>query len=174
MKRCLYLFALWVVCTTFSDLAAQVIPYTPPPSRYTIVDELLTPGPGKGSVYIDQPAALRNIIGARQPGTETETTADGKSFMKIQGFRIQVFSGNDQRTSKDEAFRREKEIRELIPGIPTYVTYNAPFWRLRAGDFNSHEEAFPVQRQLMQAFPRYGKEMYIVKEEIRLPLDGSY
>jgi hypothetical protein len=157
-----------------SDMTAQIIPYTPPPSRYTIVDELLTPEPGKGKVFIDQPDALRNMIGARQFGAEIETTAEGKSFMKIQGFRVQVFSGNDQRTSKDEAFRREKEIKELIPSTPTYVTYNAPFWRLRVGDFNSHEEAFPVQRQLMHAFPRYGKEMYIVKEEIRLPLEEGF
>jgi hypothetical protein len=174
MKRYVYVTVLWFAWASFAEVAAQVIPYTPPPSRYTIIDEWLRPEPGKGSVVVDQPATLRNIIGARQLGTEIETTAEGLSFMKIQGFRVQVFSGNDQRTSKDEAFRREKEIKDLIPGIPTYVTYNAPFWRLRVGDFNSHEEAFPVQRQLMQAFPRYGKEMYIVKEEIRLPLDGAF
>jgi hypothetical protein len=168
------MIAVWAAPAALSEATAQIIPYTPPPSRYTLVDELQKPVPGKGRVFIDQPAALRNIIGARQFGTEIETTAGGKSFLRVQGFRVQVFSGNDQRTSKDEAFRREREIRDLIPDIPTYVTYNAPFWRLRVGDFNSHEEAFPVQRQLMQAFPGYGKEMYIVKEEIRLALDEAF
>jgi hypothetical protein len=173
MKRILYVIGL---CATFagaSEVAAQIIPYTPPP-RYTIVDELQTPKPGEGSVTINQSAAIRNMIGARRQGTDVEVTADGRQYLKYQGYRVQVFSGNDQRTSKDEAFRREKEMKNLIPHIPTYVTYNAPFWRLRIGDYGSHEEAFHIQRQLMQAFPRYGKEMYIIREEVRLPLDETF
>ena len=55
--------------------------------------------------------------------------------------------------------------------MPTYVTYDAPFWKLRVGDFRSHEEAYHLMRQLMKAFPAFGKEMYIVREEIQIPLD---
>ena len=73
--------------------------------------------------------------------------------------------------SKDEAFRKEKEIKELFPDVSTYVTYNAPFWRLRIGDFRSHEEAYHMQRLLMDAFPAYRKEMYIVREEVKIPLN---
>ena len=76
-----------------------------------------------------------------------------------------------QRKSKDEAFRKEKEIKELFPDVSTYVTYNAPFWRLRIGDFRSHEEAYHMQRLLMDAFPAYRKEMYIVREEVKIPLN---
>ena len=65
----------------------------------------------------------------------------------------------------------EEEIKELFPDIPTYVTYNAPFWKLRVGDFRSHEEAYQLMRQLMEAFPDYAKEMYIVKEEVKIPLN---
>lgn len=93
------------------------------------------------------------------------------TFLKIPGYRAQVFSGNNQRKSKDEAFKKEEEIKELFPDIPTYVTYNAPFWKLRVGDFRSHEEAYQLMRQLMEAFPAYAKEMYIVKEEVKIPLN---
>ena len=41
----------------------------------------------------------------------------------------------------------------------------------RVGDFRSHEEAYRMMRILMEAFPKYGKEMYIVREEIRIPLN---
>jgi hypothetical protein len=173
MKRNLYVIGLSALLAGVSDTVAQIIPYTPPP-RYTIVDELQTPQPGKGGVTIDQSAAIRNRIGARRQGTDIETTTDGRIYLKYQGYRVQVFSGNDQRTSKDEAFRREKEMKELIPHLPTYVTYNAPFWRLRIGDYGSHEEAFHMQRQLMQTFPKYGKEMYIIREEVKLPLDETF
>ena len=81
---------------------------------------------------------------------------------------------------------KEKDTRKLIfvneelklrfflakgPDVPTYVSYNAPFWKLRVGDFRSHEEAYHMMRQLMAAFPKYGKEMYIVREEIKIPLN---
>ena len=44
-------------------------------------------------------------------------------------------------------------------------------WRLRIGDFRSHEEAYHMQRLLMDAFPAYRKEMYIVREEVKIPLN---
>ncbi|MDR2389689.1 MAG: SPOR domain-containing protein [Tannerellaceae bacterium] len=173
MKRIIYVIGLCVTFAALSGVTAQIIPYTPP-SRYTIIDELQTPKPDKGSVVINQSATIHNIIGARRQGTDVETTADGKQYLKYLGYRVQIFSGNDHRTSRDEAFKREKEMKDLIPHIPTYVTYNAPFWRLRIGDYASHEEAYHIQRQLMQSFPRYGKEMYIIREEIRIPLDETF
>ena len=110
------------------------------------------------------------MVGKRLSGANVEKT-DTETFLKVQGFRAQVFSGNNQRKSKDEAFRKEKEIKELFPDVPTYVTYHAPFWKLRVGDFRSHEEAYHMMRLLMDAFPSYGKEMYIVREEIKIPLN---
>ncbi len=138
----------------------------------TIFDELTKSEPGKGEVTIDQPQAIRNMVGSRQSGMNV-VTSDGRSFLRLQGYRVQVFTGND-RTAKDEAFRKETEIKEAFPNLTTYVTFNAPFWRLRVGDYNSHEEAYFMQRQLSQAFPAYGKEMYIVREEVRVPLDYYY
>ena len=119
-----------------------------------IIDALQERVPGKGTVTVRGSDALRNMLGKR-----------------LHGYRTQVFSGNNQRKSKDEAFRKEKEIKELFPDVPTYVTYNAPFWRLRIGDFRSHEEAYHMQRLLMDAFPAYRKEMYIVREEVKIPLN---
>jgi hypothetical protein len=172
-RKSLYIAGIYLLSAGIHNVAAQIIPYAPP-SRYTIIDELQTPYPYKGNVTIDQPEAIRNMIGARRAmAADIETATDGKTYLKYQGYRVQVFSGNDQRTSKDEAFKIEREMKDLIPGIPTYVTYNAPFWRLRIGDYNSHEEAFHVQRQLMQAFPKYGKEMYIIREDIRFPIDET-
>ena len=136
----------------------------------SIFDALSKSGPGEGQVIVNQSPAIKNMVGVRLSGANVEKT-DTETFLKVQGFRTQVFSGNNQRKSKDEAFRKEKEIKELFPDIPTYVTYNAPFWKLRVGDFRSHEEAYHMMRLLMDAFPSYGKEMYIVREDIKIPLN---
>jgi len=136
----------------------------------TIFDEMAKQEAGKGIVTVHQSDAIRSLVGAHKYGTNVEQEG-GVTYLKIQGFRAQVFSGNNQRKSKDEAFRKEKEIKELFPDVPTYVTYNAPFWKLRVGDYRSHEEAYQMMRMLMTAFPAYAKEMYIVKEEVKIPLN---
>ena len=138
--------------------------------RSTIFDAFQRPEAGKGIVAVHQSDAIERLIGERMRGANVETT-DSLTYLKVPGFRTQVFSGNNQRASKDEAFRKEEEIKELFPDVPTYVTYDAPFWKLRVGDFRSHEEAYHLMRQLMKAFPAFGKEMYIVREEIQIPLD---
>lgn len=166
MKR---LFCILSLCMSLgvSVLSAQTGDNRPVED---IIDALQKRVPGKGDVTVRQPNALRDMLGKRLYGAGVEKT-DSTAFLKIQGYRTQVFSGNNQRKSKDEAFRKEKEIKELFPEIPTYVTYNAPFWRLRIGDFRSHEEAYRMQRLLMEAFPAYKKEMYIVREEVKIPLN---
>ncbi len=135
----------------------------------TIFDSLQEPGVGKGNVTIHQSDAIRKLVGSRHYGANVEET-DGAFFLALDGFRVQIFSGNSQRTSKNEAFSKEKEVKELFADITTYVTYNAPFWRLRVGDFRTHDEAYHMLRQLKETFPSYGKEMYIVSEKIKIPL----
>ena len=154
------LFVLAWFSTAFSGVSAQE----------RIFDAWENRSAGQGEVVVHQSQAIRNLVGMRLQGANVETT-DDETYLKMQGFRTQVFSGNNQRASKEEAFQKEKEIKERFPDVPTYVSYNAPFWKLRVGDFRSHEEAYHMMRQLMDAFPSYGKEMYIVKEEIKIPLN---
>lgn len=135
----------------------------------TIFDALQSSGTGKGDVVIHQSDAIRKLVGARRYGANVERN-NGDAFLVLDGYRTQVFIGNNQRTSKDEALKKEKEVKELFPDLPTYVTYTAPFWKLRVGDFRTHEEAYHLLRELTNAFPSYGKEMNIVREKIQIPL----
>ena len=134
----------------------------------SIVDELQKDELGKGRVEINQSPAVRSLLGMRKYAIGAEPTGDDMELI-VPGFRAQVFSGN-LRTSKDEAFNREKEIKELFPQLPTYVTFVAPFWRLRVGDYRSHEEAHFTMRLLKNSFANYAKEMYIVREDVKIPL----
>jgi len=136
----------------------------------TIFDSLEEPATGKGDVVIHQSDAIRKLVGARKHGANVEQADDGDSFLIMDGFRTQVFSGNDHRLSKKEALDKEEQIKEQFPELTTYVEYMAPFWKLRVGDYRTHEEAYHVLRQLSGAFPSFAKEMYIVKEKIRIPL----
>lgn len=135
----------------------------------TIFDELESAGAGKGTVRIYQEPAIKQMVGRYLSSNDIERN-NNLTYLKMQGFRAQVFSGNNQRKSKEEAIRKEKMIKELYPDLPTYVTYTAPFWKLRVGDFRSREEAYALIRDLKETFPSFAKEMYIVKDEVKIPL----
>jgi hypothetical protein len=134
-----------------------------------IFELLAISGSGKGTVIIHQSDAIKQLVGMFSPDAKIEEE-NGNRFLLVQGYRIQVFSGNNQRSSKDEAFSKEKQLNTLYPDLPTYVNYTAPFWRLRAGDFFSYEEALSMKYKLSEEFPSFKHEISIFREEIRIPL----
>jgi hypothetical protein len=89
----------------------------------------------------------------------------------MRGYKIQAFAGNNQRTSKNEADRKQTLIQQRFPDLETVVLFDSPFWRLRVGNFKTREEAEQVMDELRKAFPSFGKEMYIVTDEVKIPVD---
>ena len=128
------------------------------------------PKAGEGRVVIHQSEELKQLVGTRID-SENVDIINGKTYLITMGYRIQVYSGNNQRTSKDEAHTLQTKIKELHTDITTYVIYNAPFWKLHVGDYRSFEEASLMLRELRNAFPQKKNEIYILEDNIRLPLD---
>ncbi|MDR0796919.1 MAG: SPOR domain-containing protein [Tannerella sp.] len=124
--------------------------------------------PRKGTVTIRQSQAIRSLVGSQSIEDKTETDGD-LVFLLMPGYRIQVFTDNNQRTAKDEAFDKESQIRSLFSDS-TYVKYNAPFWRLYVGNYITYEEAFSMKCKLSEAFPAFRKEIQIKEDEIRIPM----
>lgn len=121
----------------------------------------MKPKAGQGVVIVHQSDAIANLLGVRVYG-------ENKNELIQEGYRVQVFSGNNQTKSKSEANWKQEKVKELFPNLQTYVTFKSPFWRLRVGDFRSYEEADQLMRQLKRAFPQFGKEMYVVRDEIKI------
>jgi hypothetical protein len=84
----------------------------------------------------------------------------------MSGYRVQVFSSNTQRTAKNEAFRKEKLIKDEFPDQTVYVNYSSPFWKVRVGDFRTQAQAQSFRSKLLEAFPNMRSEAYIVREKI--------
>lgn len=137
---------------------------------FSIFDSFERPKPGAGVVIIHQSEALKQLVGTRID-CENIDVENGRTYLITEGYRIQVYSGNDQRTSKGEATDKQRKIKELYPDVETYVTYYAPFWKLHVGDYRSYEEASHILRSLRETFPQTKNEIYIIEDEIRLLLD---
>ena len=159
--RLLCLLMLFPACMSAQDTISSKQPES-------IVKKINRPEHGKGSVTIIQDDKIAEKLGRPEIKSGLPTQSNGDHFIKIAGWRIQVFSGNNQRVSKNEAFTKEADIKSVFPELSTYVKYNAPFWRLRIGDFQTFQEAQNMLVQLRHSFPDFGREMSIVKEKIQV------
>lgn len=81
-----------------------------------------------------------------------------------EGYRVQVFSSNAQRTAKDESLNIERRLRDAFPDYGVYRTYSSPFWKVRIGDFRTHIDAQNFREQIIKVFPDLSKETYTVRE----------
>ena len=83
------------------------------------------------------------------------------------GFRIQAYSDN-QSTAKSAAQQRARDIAMKFPQYRSYISYKAPSWRLRIGDFKTRQEAQEALRRIKSVYPKYAREMVIVRDHINI------
>ena len=128
--------------------------------KNNIIEALSTPDSiTHATVKIHQDKRIDHLLANKK-----YTNSLGQST--TNGFRVQVFSSNVQRTAKNEAFRIENQIKDQYPDMSIYVNYQSPFWKVRVGDFRSQSEAQRYKTQLKEAFPDLKSEIYIVREQI--------
>lgn len=106
-------------------------------------------GPGKVNVFEDYRMAqlIDKYIEAHENGT-------------IPGFRVQLFFGD-----RDQARETKAAFLKRYPHIRADVTYLAPNFRVRVGNFRTILEAEKFKAELKKNFPN----CYIVTERIPLP-----
>lgn len=134
---------------------------------------------GDTMIVILQPGALATRVDpmttqeveakAAEVVKEAQAKAKAQHTGKLQsgvGYRVQVYSDNNQRTAKDNARSRQRAVSQRFSKYRTYVSYNAPYWRTRVGDFTSEREAEAAAAELRKAFPKFSKEIRVVRDRV--------
>ena len=122
-----------------------------------------------GNIVINQPDALTERLKMHKSDLDDDDNESSAAKTTV-GYRIQVFSDANSATAKNEAQDKERNILSRFPSLNTYITYNAPSWRLRVGDFRNREEAEEMMKELKNAFPSFSRELIIVRDRINLGL----
>ncbi|HBB01094.1 MAG: hypothetical protein A2W86_07690 [Bacteroidetes bacterium GWD2_45_23] len=172
----LFVSLLLVLTGAYVPVMAQQSTDSPAQSssqRKEILQELNSVVPGKGRVTVYEDESISRVLGRPMaPPRTVYTNAEGTvQYYKMRGYKIQAFSGNNQRTSKNEANYKQSQINSTFPEHETVVLFDSPFWRLRVGNFATREEAQQVMMELRRNFPSFGKEMYIVVDEVKIPIN---
>ncbi len=61
-----------------------------------------------------------------------------------KGFRVQIYAGNDRAA----ATRTKLDFMRRFPGVRTYMTYAAPQFRVKVGDFSTRADAQRLASQV--------------------------
>ncbi len=141
-------------------------------SDMTIIEDLNSSKSNEGNVTVYQDEAIKGILAKPAPvNLPVYSSGDGSiQYVKLRGYKIQVFSGNDQIKSKDEAYQKESLINASFDDLETVVYFNSPRWILRAGNFRTRSEANVFMEKLRERFPSFGKEMYVISDTVKIPL----
>lgn len=93
----------------------------------------------------------------------------GTGPLKVRnGYRIQVYFGDNSRKGKAEARAAGLRFRNYFPNQRVYISFISPHWLCRVGDFRTNQEARDVLSQIrsMGVF----REAVIVKSKINTPM----
>ena len=83
----------------------------------------------------------------------------------INGFRIQIFeeSGNKSSTHAREVIA---EFSEKYPETPAYLTWQAPNFKVRVGDFATRMQAEGFLQKIKKDYPI----AWVIKDKIKFPI----
>jgi len=95
-----------------------------------------------------------------------EEAINGKrELVEADGYRVQIYSSNQQQTAKAEALDLEAKLKDKISQT-VYVQYLPPFWKVRLGDFRTYEEAREYKKLFVAQYPDMMGDTYIVRDKI--------
>jgi hypothetical protein len=110
------------------------------------------------AVVIHKDARIDALI-KKQIDINEETTRDSRRT--ASGYRILVMNSNDRK----KVFDAKARIYQLYPELKPYLLYQAPFYKLKVGNFRTKEEAEEYLTELSRDFP---KGLFIVRDIIEV------
>jgi len=127
--------------------------------------ELLSQSDGEGSVKIVQDARIDTILMKHVEMNEA-LLKDADNYA-IDGFRIQIFeeSGNKSSTHAKEVMA---EFSDKYPKIPVYLTWQAPNFKVRVGDYGTRMEAEGFLNKIKRDYPI----AWVIRDKIKYPINN--
>lgn len=115
--------------------------------------------------------AMPNAI-IHQDSTITQLMEDHwngtvRGEIEVEGWRVQVYSSNNQLQAKLEAETLKEQLEKELTE-PIYIDFLQPFWKVRIGNFRTVEDARAYRDTLIQQFPELQAESYPVKDMITI------
>lgn len=117
------------------------------------------------SAHCATPRIKADSVTTSKRHAKVESTREGsRSRYRAQGYRIQVFTGGNDRAAKLAAQDMKIKVQRYFPELSVYIHFQSPRWVCRVGDFLSREEAQHYVKLIKKK--RLSPEAAIVKSPI--------
>ncbi len=107
----------------------------------------------KGTVHIYDDPSLNTVIYAKKNVAPDE--------WQLSGYRIQLYMGADRK----QALAIKAQMLNMYPGLPIYMDYEQPYFKIRVGDYRNRFEALKIFHDLQAKF----KGISVVPDKIKYP-----
>jgi hypothetical protein len=84
----------------------------------------------------------------------------------MRGYRLMVINTN----KREDAIAAKTKVYTYFPELKAYLVYQSPFFRLKAGNFKSRDEAEKYRKQMAPLFP---KGVFIVNDTIEVKAEKT-
>lgn len=114
-----------------------------------------------GLVVVHKDPRLDLLVN-KQIQINEETSRLARRTMK--GYRLMVINTN----KRDEAIAAKTQVYTYFPELKAYLLYQSPFFKLKAGNFKTRDEADEYRKRLNVYFP---KGVFIMNDVIEVKPD---
>jgi hypothetical protein len=115
----------------------------------------------RGKVEVVKDPLIDTLIARRPYLNKTIGVNDATS----SGFRVQIYFGSNRQS----AYNAQAKFLDEYPGMPTYVSYIEPNFKVQVGDFRTRLEAQKLQSDLSSMF----SSIFIIPTKINPPKSDS-
>jgi hypothetical protein len=112
----------------------------------------------RGKVDVIKDPLVDTLIAKR---FELNNAAGAPVAFSSIGYRVQIFSGSNRKA----AYSAQAKLQDQYPELRTYIIYNEPNFKVRAGDFRTRLEAQKLMQDLRPNF----SSLFIISEKINPP-----
>jgi len=103
-----------------------------------------------------------DLLVKKQIQINEETSREARRVGK--GYRLLVINTNN----REEAAAAKTKVYTYFPELKSYLLYQAPYFKLKVGNFKDRKEAEDYQERLQKYFP---KGVFIMNDTIEIKLD---
>lgn len=152
MRKSIFFLSILCSLAIMADDSTYVSQQDSTAKRRQLITETMA------NAVVHQDSTITKLLNAFVNGAEDE-------MQEIPGFRVQIYSSNNQQVAKTEALTLEKQLSSQVD-VPIYVQYNPPFWKIRLGNFRTQEEAQNYKNTFVSQHPELQGSTYIVRDQI--------
>lgn len=110
-----------------------------------------------GSLEIEQDSKIASLL--------FKKVEVNKVHLGQQGYRIQIMSVTGANSS-DKANMAIAEFLSEFDDIEVYIVYQAPYFKVRLGDFRTKLDAFNYLQSILEVYP----QAFVVSDKVNIPL----